>query len=61
MTKASQGKKLLNPYLGKPQHRNRAGGVAQVVECLSSKLETLSPNPSITKKKKGIKGIYHSN
>jgi hypothetical protein len=30
----------------------QAGGVAQVVECLLSKREALSSNPTITRKKK---------
>jgi hypothetical protein len=31
-------------------NKKRAGGVAQAVECLNSKLEALSSNPSTTKK-----------
>jgi hypothetical protein len=33
------------------KHKKRAGEVAQMVECLSSKCETLNLNPSTTKKK----------
>jgi hypothetical protein len=40
-----------DPILQIP-NTNGAGGVAQVVECLSSKCETLSPNPSTAKKQK---------
>jgi hypothetical protein len=32
--------------------QNRVGGVSQVVECLSTKHESLSSNPSTGKKKK---------
>jgi hypothetical protein len=32
--------------------KKRAGGVAQVIEWLSSKCETLSSNPTTAKKKK---------
>jgi hypothetical protein len=44
----------------KPDHvseitrEKRAGGVAQVVECLPSKCEALTLTPSTTKKKKKI-------
>jgi hypothetical protein len=33
-------------------HEKRAGGAAQGVECLTSKCESLSSNPSAAKKKK---------
>jgi hypothetical protein len=40
----------VRPYLKKKKIRaKRAGGVAQVVELLPSKCETLSSNPSIRK------------
>jgi hypothetical protein len=39
-------------FYGKKFFKNRAGGVSQAVECLSSKHETLSSNPSTAKKKK---------
>jgi hypothetical protein len=42
----------LRPYLKNTQQRKRAGGVAQVVEHLSSKGEALSSNPHVRKKKK---------
>jgi hypothetical protein len=41
-----------DPILKKPNTKNRAGGVAQVVVYLPSKCEALSSNPSIRKKKK---------
>jgi hypothetical protein len=34
--------------------QNRAGRVAQVIECLPSKCKTLSSNPSTTKRKKSF-------
>jgi hypothetical protein len=34
-----------------------AGGLAQVIECLPCKLEALSSNPSIEKKRKVMKSI----
>jgi hypothetical protein len=33
-----------------PTHKKRAGGVAQVIECLPRKHEALSLNPSTVKK-----------
>jgi hypothetical protein len=44
--------KSMKPYLKNNQTKNRAGGVAQVVACLPSKCESLSSNPSTSKKKK---------
>jgi hypothetical protein len=40
------------PYLKNTQYKKGAGRVTQVVECLPSKCEVLSSNPSTTKKKK---------
>jgi hypothetical protein len=40
-----------DPLLKNPSQK-RAGGVAQVVECLSSKHEALTSNPSVAKGKK---------
>jgi hypothetical protein len=45
------------------QHKKRAGGMAQVVECLPTKHETMSQTPVPKKKKKkevqnSRKGIY---
>jgi hypothetical protein len=49
----------MRPYRKNGQHKKkRTGRVAQVVECLSSKRETLSSNPSIIKKKKKGKEIF---
>jgi hypothetical protein len=42
----------MRPYLEKYLTHKRAGGVAQVIECLPSKCEALSSNPSTEKKKK---------
>jgi hypothetical protein len=39
-------------YLKNKPKAKRAGGVAEVVECLPSKPEALSSNPSNSKKKK---------
>jgi hypothetical protein len=39
-------------YLEKPNRKNRAGGLALVVECLPRKLKTLISNPSTEGKKK---------
>jgi hypothetical protein len=44
----------VRPYLKNTQCKNKAGGVAQMVECLSSKLEALSVNPNTAKKNKTI-------
>jgi hypothetical protein len=35
--------------------KHRAGGVAQVVDCLSSKYDTLSSNPSTTHTKRYVR------
>jgi hypothetical protein len=45
----------MRPYLEniQQQQQKKADRVAQVVECLSSKCESLSSNPSFAKKKKG--------
>jgi hypothetical protein len=43
------------PYLENNQHKKRASGVTQVVECLSSKCEALSSNSSIDGRKEGRK------
>jgi hypothetical protein len=47
----TQYRKKKNPKT-KTQHKKRAGGGAQVVECLSSKCEALSSNFSTAKKKR---------
>jgi hypothetical protein len=41
----------MKPYLKKIQHNKRAGGVTQAIECLPSKCETLSSNPTTIKNK----------
>jgi hypothetical protein len=43
------GKEFARPYLENTKHKNRAGRVAQVVQCLPSKCEDLSSNPSTAK------------
>jgi hypothetical protein len=49
----SQPKQIVHETLSKKNlDKNRAGGVAQVVECLPGKHEALSWNASPTKKKK---------
>jgi hypothetical protein len=45
-SKPTPGKQFMTPYLKKTHHKNRAGGVAPVVEWLPSKYEALSSNPS---------------
>jgi hypothetical protein len=43
---------------GDQKYRPRAGGVAQVIEHLPSKCETLCSSPDSTKKKKNLKKKY---
>jgi hypothetical protein len=45
------------PYLFYPKDSIRAGGMAQVAQCLPSKCEVLSSNPSTEKKKTIGKGF----
>jgi hypothetical protein len=47
--KASPGK-IMRPYM-KTEKQKRVGSVVQVIECLPSKLETVSSNSSTSKKK----------
>jgi hypothetical protein len=44
--------KNVRPYSKNKIKAKRAGGVAQVVECLTSKRKALSSNPTISRKKK---------
>jgi hypothetical protein len=50
----------MRSYLEKKPTQKRAGGVAQVVECLPSKGEALSSKPSTGKKKRLFKIQLHS-
>jgi hypothetical protein len=44
------GKQFERPYLENIQHKKRAGGVPQLVECLPSRHEFPSSKPSTIKK-----------
>jgi hypothetical protein len=50
---------VLDTHLENTPHKKRAGGVDQVVQCLPTKLEALSSNPSTTKKKKKVNALTH--
>jgi hypothetical protein len=50
------GKYFHRPHLKNTKYQRRAGRVEQVIECLLSKYETLSSNPSTENKKKEKEG-----
>jgi hypothetical protein len=54
-SKPAQSKIVQKTISRKNPKQNRADGVAQVVECLPSKHETLCSSTSIEKKKKSLK------
>jgi hypothetical protein len=51
MVQSQTGQIAHETLLGTKPTQNRAGGVAQVVECLLSKYEALNSNPSTAKSK----------
>jgi hypothetical protein len=58
--KASLGKRFVKPYLENTQHKKMFGRVAQVVEHLPSKHDTLSSSSSTSKKSIDHLSIYLS-